>query len=535
MNRRVVSGAIVTAIAIAYLHLVLAVFFWLAAFDARGFLTPTWDHLGLVALLVGLGWWGMRPAWLARSVRIALTTLVLALFLLGIAQSFALRQFGYDVILALHVSYVPELFKMLRDGESFGMFLLYTGLLATGLVLITAGTHAAIGRVLRESAATRNRRIGILAGAAAFAAVAIPLAGVRGPLVGQLAQQIDTAIHIDERLNETGERMTLETAWLRNRNPFRELARPPSIYVFVVESYGRDLFTGDYPSFERYLGQAETRLREAGYTLRSRYLTAPVFGGSSWMANATLLCGVRVQDQRRFEALYRSEVPCLPKLLNEAGYHTILAASNITYYDERFMGVLPFKYLYYRDNLGYKGPRFTWSYMPDQYTINFVHEQEQLAQPRSTPLMAYFILTSSHHPWTMVPRYVKDWSTLGDGSIFARLPAQTFRNSFVGGKQVEQAFGASIEYSFEVVVEYLLRMSGDNTLVIVFGDHQPRAPLAHLDKDTWDIPMHVLSRDPALVEGFAELGYVPGFTPAADAPQVPMEGFLLHLLKALAP
>lgn len=534
MNKRVVSAAVVTAIAVVYLHLVLSVFYWLASFGARGFLAPTWDHLALVALLVGCGWWSLRPPWLARGLPIALVVLVLVLFLLGIAQGFAMREFGYDVVLALHIPYVPELFKMLYDGETFGMFLVYIGLLAVSLALITAGVYFAIGRVLREAASTRNRRIGILAGLAAYAVIAIPLAGIRGPLVGNLARQIDTALHLEAHLDETSRRMSLETSALRKRNPLRQLARPPSVYVFVIESYGRDLFTPDFRRFQRDVEKSEERLREAGYTLRSRYITAPVFGGSSWMANATLMCGVRVQDQRRFEALYRAEVACLPKLFNDAGYHTILAASNITYYDERFMGVLPFEQLYYLENLGYKGPRFTWSYMPDQYTVHTVHEKE-LARRGDKPTLAYFMLTSSHHPWTRVPRYVEDWSTIGDGSIYNRLPAQTFRNSFVGGRQVDQAFGASIEYSFQVVVEYLLRGTDDNTLVIVLGDHQPRAPIANKDEDTWDVPVHVLSRNPALVESFAALGYTPGFTPSPDQPDVPMEGFLLHLLKALAP
>jgi hypothetical protein len=534
MNKRVVGGAIVTAIAIAYLHLVLSVYYWLADFRARGLFGPIWDHLALVALLVGCGWWGLRRQWLARGLPIGLTVLVVALFLLGIAQGFAMREFGYDVVLALHLAYVPELFKMLYDGESFGMFLVYVGLLAASMGLITTGIYAAMVRVLREAGATRNRRIGILAGAAAYAAIAIPIAGVHGPLTAELGRQIESAIHIDEHLDETARRMTLETASLKKRNPLRALARPPSIYVFVVESYGRALFTGDFDGFPQFAGKAEEKLRGAGYTVRSRYLTAPVFGGSSWMANATLMCGVRVQDQRRFEALYRSEVACLPRLLNDAGYHTILAASNITYYDERFMGVVPFKQLYYRENLGYKGPRISWSYMPDQYTIHVLHEKE-LARRRDTPVLAYFMLTSSHHPWSKLPPYLEDWSTIGDGSIYARTKIQKFRNSFVGGKQVNQGYETSIQYSLEVVIEYLLRVTDDNTLVIVLGDHQPRAPIADMHTDNWDVPVHVLSRNPALVEGFAALGYTPGFTPNPDAPEVPMEGFLLHLFKGLAP
>ena len=56
----------------------------------------------------------------------------------------------------------------------------FTGLLLVALVLITAGVHAAIRRVLRETGATRKRRIAILAGTAAWAVLAAPLAGIHG-------------------------------------------------------------------------------------------------------------------------------------------------------------------------------------------------------------------------------------------------------------------------------------------------------------------------------------------------------------------
>jgi hypothetical protein len=530
-----VSGAIVTAIAIAFLHLVLATYFWLPSFTLTGFFAPTWDHLILVALLVGWGWWGMRWRSIARGLPLALTVLVMLYFLLGVGQGFALREFGYDVVLALHIPYVPALFKMLYDGETFAMFLVYVGLLFAGLGLVSVGVLASLRRVLNEASATRNRRIGILAGTAVYAAIAIPLNALHGPVTGELGRQIETAINLEEHLDATGRNMTIETAWMRKRNPFAEMARPPSIYFFIIESYGHALWNDkDFTAFQRYAHKAEERLAKAGYSMRSRYLTAPVFGGSSWMADTTLLCGVRVHEQRRFEALHRSNVSCLPGLLNDAGYRTILASSNITYHDERFMKVMPFQTLYYRDNLGYKGPRFTWSYMPDQYTIQHVHEKE-LASRGETPTLMAFVLTSSHHPWSKIPRYVTDWSTIGDGSIFAKLPAQRFRNTFVGGKQVEQAFAMSIQYTFQVVVEYLLRgLANDNTLMVIIGDHQPRNPIADLEKDPWDVPVHVLSRNPALVEGFAALGYTPGLTPNAEAPAVGMEGFLLHLFKALA-
>ncbi len=45
------------------------------------------------------------------------------------------------------------------------------------------------------------------------------------------------------------------------------------------------------------------------------------------------------------------------------------------------------------------------------------------------------------------------------------------------------------------------------------------------------MPIHVLSRDPALLEPFRQSGYVAGMTPPATTTNVGMEAFLAWFLK----
>ena len=40
-------------------------------------------------------------------------------------------------------------------------------------------------------------------------------------------------------------------------------------------------------------------LGAAGYRARSGFLTSPTFGGSSWLAHASLMSGLWVDDQQR--------------------------------------------------------------------------------------------------------------------------------------------------------------------------------------------------------------------------------------------
>lgn len=535
VNKSAVTGAIRTAAALVCLHLLLSIFYWLPQPSASNLLAPTWDMLGLVVVIAAGVWARARLGLRLRGLAPGLTVLVLAYFVLGLGQGFARREFGYDVILPLHLPYVPELFRMMYNAEPLGMFLFYCAVLLASAALVIVAIHAAVRRLLRHAGATRAGLAGVVAATALHAAVLIPLAGINGPLTRQALYQIDMAMNLEERLDETGRRMQLETAWHKKRNPFLKLEAPPSILVFVVESYGQVLYSDrDFAHFRHFAGEYEDKLREDGYTIASRYVTAPVFGGSSWMTDVSLLCGVRVPDQRRFEALSTSGIRCLPSLLDQAGYRTLLVAPNLSRLDDKFAGPLSFEDVYYRGNLEYQGPRFTWSFMPDQYSVDFVHRKE-LQDPPGEPRFVTYVLTSSHHPWNKLPQYIDDWDSIGDGSIFRRLPPQRFRNRFVGGDQFKPAFMQSVEYSFQVVAEYLLRIPAENTLIVVLGDHQPRKPIADMHEDPWDVPIHVISRDPAMIERFAALGYTLGLEPTADAEPAGIESFLLHLFKAFAP
>ena len=45
------------------------------------------------------------------------------------------------------------------------------------------------------------------------------------------------------------------------------------------------------------------RLRAAGFSSRSAFLTSPTFGAASWLAHATLQSGLWVDSQQRYDQL----------------------------------------------------------------------------------------------------------------------------------------------------------------------------------------------------------------------------------------
>src|SRR5262249_24816844 len=127
-------------------------------------------------------------------------------------------------------------------------------------------------------------------------------------------------------------------------------------------------------------------------------------------------------------------------------------------------------------NIGYHGPHFSWSSMPDQFALQQFAKFEY-ATPNRGPLLGEITLPSSHTPWAPLPKYL-GWDQLGDGSVFGPIaqagstPEKVWKDS----AQVRQAYAQSIQYSLESLISWVVKY-GDKNLVLVFlGDHQP-API----------------------------------------------------------
>ena len=64
------------------------------------------------------------------------------------------------------------------------------------------------------------------------------------------------------------------------------------------------------------------------------------------------------------------------------------------------------------------------------------------------------------------------------------------------------------------------------------GDHQP--PILPGDDASPSVPVHLLSKDQALIARFAQAGFVPGMIPVDNRRPPGMESFLLMLLERLS-
>ncbi|WP_028672599.1 hypothetical protein [Saccharospirillum impatiens] len=294
--------------------------------------------------------------------------------------------------------------------------------------------------------------------------------------------------------------------------------RGKDVFIVFAESYGRVLLEREpfADSVTATLAQAETTLAAEGMQMRSAFLTAPTVGGLSWLAHASVLSGAWIDSETRYKTLMVSERPTLNRLFQQAGWRTVAAmpAISMAWPEGAYYG---YDHIYNAHNFGYEGLPFNWVTMPDQYVWSALHTREREPQDRQ-PVMAELALISSHAPWTPIAAPVP-WGQVGDGRIF-NLQAQagpTPEEVWSDVESIRDYYRQSIEYMLTTLVSYLQEYGDDNLVVLVMGDHQA-APMITGETENRDVPVHLIARDPAVMDAIADWQWQPGLLPDAAAP-----------------
>jgi phosphatidylglycerophosphate synthase len=327
------------------------------------------------------------------------------------------------------------------------------------------------------------------------------------------------------------------TAGLTAPDPQRDVARDQllaglrgkNVLITFVESYGRGVVDGPRASDEvrSVLESGTTTLGTAGYASRSAFLTSPTFGGYSWLAHATLESGLWVSDPGRFDKLMASNRMTLSRYFRQAGWRTVAAVpSNHGPWPDG-KAFYRFDAIYDGLQLGYDGPTFGFSSMPDQFALEALQRSE-LARLGHPPVMAQVELASSHAPWTTVPRMV-DWNRLGDGSVFE--PMRRDVGGAVAPSRLPAAYADSIAYSLSALISFVETYGNDDLVLILLGDHQPATVVSgyHASRD---VPITIITKDRSVLGRIAQWHWQPGLLPNRQAPVWPMDAFRDRLLDA---
>ncbi|MGI5454653.1 CDP-alcohol phosphatidyltransferase [Streptomyces sp. CA-249302] len=337
---------------------------------------------------------------------------------------------------------------------------------------------------------------------------------------------------------------------LRDEAEFQKIAKvdafgntPPSqlvpdlrgkdmIFTFI-ESYGRSAIEDpvEAPGVDATLDARTKALAKAGFHAKSGWLTSATYGGSSWLGHSTTMSGLWISNQQRYRTLMASDHMSLTEAFKKTGdWDTvgIMPGVQKSWPESKFYGLDSYRNAF---QMGYKGPKFSWSTMPDQYALQQFQNLEH-SKKRSKPLMSLVILTSSHQPWAPIPKMVP-WNDLGDGSVFNSIQkAGKNPSDIITSSPKSQAeYGKSVQYSVTALTEWLERYGTKDTVLVFLGDHQPIARVSG-NKASRDVPISIVAKDPKVLDKINDWNWTDGLRPAHNAPVWKMSSFRDKFLTA---
>jgi len=462
-------------------------------------------------IVLGIIW--SLPMRLARGLAPLLSVAILvavALALSDLATGWAL---GRPMNLLIDIPLATSVEHLLRGaiGAPLAWLTLVLAALAVGAVFVW------LARTLRRGIPPHGARQLRVAGLVLLAA-------------GLLLQHhrdwpaIDSAVDAPAiiRFNDQSVRV-LETA--RERQQFSQALRrtPDAVGPSLERLAGRDVILGFIESYgtvmlddPRYRATGRAALEAFGQSLDAAGLKvvtgrfdSPVQGGQSWLAHGTVLSGHWMNNQIRYDLFLNAERSSLVEDFDRAGYQTVAVMPAIT---DPWPAGEQWGYDRIDDHarIDYAGPALNWVTMPDQYTWHYL--ESAVREATTDPVFAEVALISSHAPWTPILPII-DWARVGDGAIFDRwadagpAPGEVWSE----GARIRDHYQRAVDYALRTAGEWAGRSLDDGVLILL-GDHQP-APLITGDSTSRTVPVHVIARDPALLEGFESMGFRAGVMP----------------------
>lgn len=318
-------------------------------------------------------------------------------------------------------------------------------------------------------------------------------------------------------------------------DPFRDIPgdrlltriKGNDVLLIFVEAYGRTAFDSEIVLTQ--LTESEAALRAASYSMRSAWLVSPTFGGASWLAHGTFVAGLWIEDHQRYNTLFVSAHKTLIHDFARAGWRTAAVMPLFTrpWPEGKFFG---FDAIYTASDLGYAGPPFGYITMPDQYVLS-AFQRRELAVPDRKRVMVEMALNSSHLPWTPRPHFLP-WDAVGDGAVFATArDGKDVDIDWLAPQKMRGQYELAVTYAVKTVFSFAETQVREPALIIVVGDHQPVSLVAGTSA-SHEVPIHVLSRDPALLESFT--GWIDGLRPNAQSPVWKMDAMRGHILRAFS-
>jgi hypothetical protein len=300
--------------------------------------------------------------------------------------------------------------------------------------------------------------------------------------------------------------------------------RDKDVLLTFIESYGVSAIEDTMLAavVRPRLDSFAAHMAAAGIHMVTGSLISPTQGGQSWLAHGTAISGLWLASQPRYEMLMAGDRETMVDDFRHAGHRTVaLMPAIVRRWPEGER--LRYDKVFTAQDIPYEGPPLYWVTMPDQFTWSFLQHGVREALP-GKPLFVETALVSSHAPWVPTLPMVA-WEKIGNGAAFApfRQEGHPPEELWIDTDQLRTNYSRSLDYALQATDGFAERYLDDHTLLIVLGDHQAAPWVTYSSNPA--VPVHVLTRDPALIEPFVAWGFQAGAFPAPFQPERRMDQF----------
>ena len=519
------APAAAPAFALLLLNALLSFDLWSPTPIARPqlLLAPEFVLLWL-ALLALVAWRGVP----SKRLLAALATVCL-LLVLGRYADVAVRQwFGRPLNLYWDAPQIPRfLLVAARDWPAWQLAGLVAGI-AASLWALARVVRWAVGEAAREAAPFALKRRWALAASVAVGMLVLlqlsrpstltPLTGdarwLSAPVAPTLWRQagvLATAFSPSAMARALPATTPVESALAAP--PGRPLAALAGrdVSILMLESYGATVY--DEPRAAAALRPRRAELAAAiaasGRQVVSGFVRSPTYGGASDLAHLGLLSGVDMSDPVRHDLLLTTGRPTLATLFRRHGYQTfgLYPAVSWEWPERAFYG-----YDVYLDgpSLDYRGPPITFWRIPDQFAL----ERFEQMHPRTAdapPRLLFFATINTHMPYGPQPPVQADVARLLGPRPFDDADLRQALAREPSWLDQFPDYVRAFDTTYRWLAVHLRRPEPREGLTVIVGDHQPMANVS--GSASWDVPVHVIARDPALLAPFVARGFAPGMEP----------------------
>lgn len=477
----------------------------------------------MVAVWLLLLWLSARATPSSPRALWLLAALVLGLVLGRYADVTAPSLFGRPISLYWDVPQVPRFLWVTARGHPWWVSALALVLVLGLGCLLLALIRRCLEVLLRELAPRALRSA--WAWAAAFAAALLAAAHLAGvPGTGRYATHAVLPTYVQQlrllwdahwpgRLAHALPSLTpVEDAMATHGQNALAALRQRDVTFIFLESFGAVLY--DHPRIGPATEPGREAVRQAleasGRHVVSGFFRSPVIGGASDLAHLSLLSGVNLSDPRRHDLLLTTGRPTLMHLFRQAGYEAfgLYHAVSWPWPEHVHYG---FDHFVDGPALRYEGPPLTFWKIPDQIAL----ARFDLTHPRtpgSPPRVLFFPTITSHFPFNPVPPYQPDWDRAAGATPFDPGEVQAALARPFDWLDMGTHYAGTVNYVYRWLAGHFRRPEPRETVYVLIGDHQPTANITG-EGVPWDVPVHIVSRDPRLLERFQALGFSEGLRP----------------------